>query len=969
MLPERMRDAADGAVDSWIELVASSANGEPAPLDRDHVRYVTDVRERYYVPHFELQAFAVPVLKSGTVGSARPYDLRNLSTGSAKQISASDRAIGRLVSASGLLGGLGNVPPPILATLLEMLIATGRLHWRTIESPPLRREHVTAAGIVWETHADGRQRPHLAERPSTILIGASPLWYVDAEHLLAGPADVPVQRDVAAAIATAPALTAEQARRARVALAHVFTNTGAGGPSSDVHLRIIDRNPVPVLRLRSARESAAAELLFAYGDHRVTAADDLREFQVSEGGGLAVWPRRAAFEKHAAARLEKLGFFSLGDSFRLPYGDEFGWIRVLTGFAPQLRADGWRVEIDEDFPYTILDADGEWESDVFETSAHWFEVDLGIMVDGKRVPLLPIIVDALASNGLNAGTDLAALARRTEPIIGRLPNGGYVALPAARVARVLATLVDLFDSDEALTAEGRLRLSPLQGASLGDLAQTSALNWCTPSATRDLLQRLIDAGTVPLELPDTFKATLRAYQRDGVAWLQTLSQHGFGGVLADDMGLGKTVQLLAHVAVEKAAGRLDAPVLIVAPTSVIPNWRSEIARFVPSLRVLSLTGADRLERLDEIDGSDIVLTTFALLPRDAEHLTARTWSIAVLDEAQAIKNPRAKAASVARELSARQRIAMTGTPIENHLEELWSIYAFALPQLLGERSRFARLYRTPIEKRGDVIRHKALASRLRPFLLRRTKERVASELPPKTEIVQRVELAGEQRDLYETIRLAMHKRVRDEVARRGLARSRIVVLDALLKLRQVCCDPRLLKVPAAAAVRESQKLEALLEMLESLIEDGRRVLLFSQFTSMLDLIKPELAKRRIPFVELRGDTRDRQLPVQRFQAGEVPLFLISLKAGGTGLNLTAADTVIHYDPWWNPAVERQATDRAHRIGQTRHVFVYKLIAEGTVEERILQLQERKGVLASNLFEETSNAPLRLDFDEIERLFV
>ncbi|MDE2482092.1 MAG: DEAD/DEAH box helicase, partial [bacterium] len=440
------------------------------------------------------------------------------------------------------------------------------------------------------------------------------------------------------------------------------------------------------------------------------------------------------------------------------------------------------------------------------------------------------------------------------------------------------------------------------------------------------------------------------------------------GVLADDMGLGKTVQFLAHAAIERAAGRLDAPILIVAPTSVAPNWRAEIARFVPSLRVLSLTGADRATRFSSVGDADVVLTTYALLPRDAEFYLTQRWSLAVLDEAQAIKNPRVKAAAVARRLRARQRIAMTGTPIENHLDELWSILAFAQADVLGDRASFRRGFRTPIEKRGDSLRQSALAARLRPFLLRRTKERVAQELPEKTEIVQRVELTGEQRDLYETIRLAMHERVRAEVERRGLARSRIVVLDALLKLRQVCCDPRLLHVPAAAGVTESHKLEALLEMLESLIADGRRILLFSQFTSMLDLIKPELGKRAIPFVELRGETRDRETPVARFQNREVPLFLISLKAGGTGLNLTAADTVIHYDPWWNPAVERQATDRAHRIGQEQHVFVYKLIAEGTVEERILDLQARKGALAQGLFDETSNAPLRLDLHDLERLF-
>jgi SNF2 family DNA or RNA helicase len=432
------------------------------------------------------------------------------------------------------------------------------------------------------------------------------------------------------------------------------------------------------------------------------------------------------------------------------------------------------------------------------------------------------------------------------------------------------------------------------------------------------------------------------------------------------MGLGKTVELLAHVAVEKAARRLTKPVLIVSPTSVSPNWRSEIARFVPDLRVLALTGSDRSERFAEIPNHDVVLTTYALLQRDIEMLSAQEWQMAVLDEAQAIKNPRSKGAQAAGRLRAAQRLALTGTPMENHLDELWSIFHFTVPGLLGDRSSFTRAFRTPIEKRGDTDRRQVLATRLRPFLMRRTKERVALELPEKSEIITRVDLEGPQRDLYETIRIAMHERVRDALRGRGLARSHIVVLDALLKLRQVCCDPRLLKMSAAQAVRGSAKLEALLEMVPELIDEGRRILLFSQFTSMLDLIKPELRAAEIPFVELRGETRDRETPVRRFQAGEVPLFLISLKAGGTGLNLTAADTVIHYDPWWNPAVERQATDRAHRIGQHKPVFVYKLIAAGTVEERIVEMQQRKAELAAGLFDES--ALRTLDATEIDRLF-
>ncbi len=291
-----------------------------------------------------------------------------------------------------------------------------------------------------------------------------------------------------------------------------------------------------------------------------------------------------------------------------------------------------------------------------------------------------------------------------------------------------------------------------------------------------------------------------------------------------------------------------------------------------------------------------------------------------------------------------------------------------MPGLLGDSRRFTRVFRTPIEKKNDGERRAVLASRLKPFLLRRTKDLVARELPPKTEIVSPLELAGPQRDLYETVRLAMHDKVRQEIAAKGFARSRIVILDALLKLRQVCCDPRLVKLAAARKVGASAKLDHLMQIVPSLIEEGRRILLFSQFTSMLDLIEPELERAGIDFVEIRGDTRDRAGPVRRFQSGKVPLFLISLQAGGTGLNLTAADTVIHYDPWWNPAVEDQATDRAHRIGQDKAVFVYKLVARGTVEERMLELQERKRAIAAGIYGDRQDEGPAFDAADLERLF-
>ena len=307
--------------------------------------------------------------------------------------------------------------------------------------------------------------------------------------------------------------------------------------------------------------------------------------------------------------------------------------------------------------------------------------------------------------------------------------------------------------------------------------------------------------------------------------------------------------------------------------------------------------------------------------------------------------------------------------MENHLGELWSLFNFLMPGWLGSAREFTRSYRTPIEKHGDPLRLQHLNERIRPFLLRRHKEEVAHELPPKNEIIHWVELSPAQRDLYETVRLAMDRKVREEIDRRGLARSKIIVLEALLKLRQVCCDLRLIKGEGTRTVRggNSGKLESLLEMLQELLAEGRRVLIFSQFTSMLALIEDSLHQRSIDYVTLTGDTRDRRTPVQRFQNGEVPVFLISLKAGGTGLNLTAADTVIHYDPWWNPAVENQATDRAYRIGQDKPVFVYKLIARGTVEEKIRQLQARKAELAASVLQGIGETDWTLEESDIDAL--
>ncbi|HEY6459029.1 MAG TPA: DEAD/DEAH box helicase, partial [Polyangiaceae bacterium] len=475
------------------------------------------------------------------------------------------------------------------------------------------------------------------------------------------------------------------------------------------------------------------------------------------------------------------------------------------------------------------------------------------------------------------------------------------------------------------------------------------------------------APLVPAAMPEGLQATLRPYQSEGVAFLQRLRTSGTGGVLADEMGLGKTLQTIAHVTIEKAEGRLDAPVLVVGPTTLVGNWSRELARFAPSLRVVVLHGPERHARWKDVPSADVVVTTYPVVVRDEERFASQPFHLAVLDEAQAIKNARSQARRALERVPAEHRLCLTGTPVENHLGELWSIFDWLTPGLLGDELSFRRFWRQPVEQRGDAERLAALREIVAPYVIRRLKRDVARELPPKTELQVPVELGPDQRELYEAIRVAAHGDVRKAIRAKGVAASSVTILDALTKLRQVCCDPRLVAMNAARGVRDSAKLDALLESLTVQLREGHRVLLFSQFTSMLALVGEALRARDVGHLVLTGQTRDRQRVVDAFEEGRADVFLISLKAGGTGLNLTSADTVVHYDPWWNPAAQAQATDRAYRIGQTRPVFVHNLYVAGSVEERVLALQERKRWLSTTLLGDGGGAP-PLGEAEIDALF-
>lgn len=642
---------------------------------------------------------------------------------------------------------------------------------------------------------------------------------------------------------------------------------------------------------------------------------------------------------------------------------EVFWADFLANRRAGLEAMDCVVTTDPAFGLKVLEPLDYYGEIHEEEEVNWFDFEYGIRSGGKKINLLPCLVRYLESkpSGLlppsGAGIDTA----KKVPIQVD-DSGTFVAIPAKKLHTILGLLTELFDL-HPVTKEGRMRLHPIRAAQLTRISGDDAIVDEAPEALRRRAEELeaLKPKVAP-DAPQDFLATLRPYQQDGFEWLQFLREQALGGVLADDMGLGKTVQTLCHLHCEKVSGRADLPSLILAPKSVVPNWEKEAKKFAPSLRVLALQGPNRKKYYPILRHCDLVVTSYPVLFRDAEEILNQKFHYVVLDEAHTIKNTASQVTKVAWKIDARHRLCLTGTPIENHLGELWSLFHFLTPGFLGTEESFNRCFRTPIEKNRDEGLRIRLAERVAPLMLRRTKALVAHDLPPKTEIVRSVELHPKQVELYEAVRAAVSREVHDEISRLGVERSKLLVLDALLKLRQVCNHPQLLKLPSAQKVKSSAKMDLFLEWIPSMVREGRRILVFSQFTGMLSLLEEALKRERIAYLTLTGQSKDRGRLCDDFQAGKAPVFLISLRAGGTGLNLTAADTVIHFDPWWNPALEAQATDRAYRIGQKNPVFVYKLITEGTIEEKILMLQQKKRALFEGILEGT---PQKLSFTEAE----
>ncbi|WP_203594738.1 DEAD/DEAH box helicase [Wenzhouxiangella limi] len=879
-----------------------------------------------------------------------------------------------------LLPGLTWYPlPPSAQALFVKVLATGRGRWEDAEGAALRAAEALTADLFWQLLPDGSQALRFdlsaaAGQTKWVHLPLLPPWVIDP---LSG-----VCRPVRAANGSDDLVTellgygrvgADQVARVRERIRS--GKSGLPEPQLVEVETLVRRRPQVDIRLRNVEVGSSGRFLrlpsvclgFRYGDlrlawdaegsSRLQPTDD--EHQPQRVLSVA---REHAFEEACLARLEALGLVVLATLAGLDYPPGDGgllvpaererlteaWAGAQRGLAA-LEAEGWRIRRDADLVGELLFARA-WTCRLSNAVGEGIVLDLDIQTDQQRHSVLAGITDwAQQATPMLVQSVLDSPESGAEIVVA-VDDRRLVAVDRPRLKVVLEALVELSDPQFRL-GPGPMRVRRGRLADLARLAPLWALSGDPELA--EVAHRLDQPSLVePLREPPGLQAVLRDYQRQGLGWLQFLREAGFGGILADDMGLGKTVQTLAHVLTEKNAGRLDRPALVVAPTSLMFNWRAEAHRFAPELKVLLLHGPRRRGDFQWIADSDLVLTTYPLLARDIDWLEQERWHLVILDEAQAVKNPRTRAARAVRRLQTRHRLCLTGTPMENHLGELWSQFDFLMPGLLGAERAFRAQFRQPIEQFGSSERRAMLARRVRPFFLRRTKAEVAPELPAKTEIVRSVPLTGSQYRLYQSLREEMRERVRSALQAQGVERGRMVILDALLRLRQACCDPRLLDSTTdrsgRASAPESAKLELLMDLLPEMVIEGRRILLFSQFVRMLELIEQELVRRGIGFVKLTGRTRDRQKVIEAFQRGDAPVFLISLRAGGVGLNLTAADTVIHYDPWWNPAVEDQATDRAHRIGQDRKVFVYRLLTEGTIEERVQRLQASKRELIDGL---------------------
>jgi superfamily II DNA or RNA helicase len=679
--------------------------------------------------------------------------------------------------------------------------------------------------------------------------------------------------------------------------------------------------PKPLLSLHQNAWSSelTGELFFVYGEWRVPH----RSTETQKTLGRTLIRRNRQSEEVFRNRLAKLPMIAVWEGWKIRQP-------VLDEVARTLSTEGWTIELDSSPLRVAEDVDVEISSGI-----DWFDLHASAAFGDIRIELPELLAAAAVKQSLL-----------------RLSDGSFGIVPS-QWADSMAPVLELGKRHENV-----LRFHPAQALLVDALMRDKPP--AADGAFADLRHKIADTKPEPRQEPPTLTAELRPYQRAGLGWMDFLRDLNLGGCLADDMGLGKTVQALATLETVRAAGD-HRPSLVVAPRSLLFNWAAEAKKFAPKLRVLEHHGTERAKDAGHFDAYDLVLTTYATMRLDIEQLAKTEFEYVILDEAQAIKNATSQVAKASRLLRGKHRLALSGTPIENHLGDLWSLFEFLNPGLLGSSRSFSRTF---AGKTVPPERREALARALRPLILRRTKDQVAPELPERVEQTLYCELEDKQRRDYDDLREHYRQSLLGRVRSGGMNKSRMQVLEALLRLRQAACHPALIDGDFAAP---SAKLDLLMDELSEVLASGHRALVFSQFTSFLAIVRKALDERKIDYLYLDGKTRDRQTLVEQFQGGGAPLFLISLKAGGLGLNLTNADYIFLLDPWWNPAVEAQAIDRAHRIGRQRPVIAYRLIARDTVEEKILELQSRKRELAESIISEDNSVLRGLGVEDLELL--
>jgi superfamily II DNA or RNA helicase len=781
----------------------------------------------------------------------------------------------------------------------------------------------------------------------------TPGWHIDPVEGFARPVADIVTPAWLTRLYRSPAIvhpSSELPRLLTELVPRVASMLGAELPDLAQVADLVDEQPRFVLITNGDIIEARAKLQAGYGEH---------SFPVPPSG----FPSPLAF-------LPPAGKSPRPQVVRRDVGAEMAAVQRLLnlGFAPDAANEGLEVRGDGAvtfWTHGIAELPREWDKRVpddlvrvsvratpvtpqmrVSSGVDWLSLDMSFSTEGVAVDQEEL--RACLEHGRN---------------LVRLADGSYAPVRAEDVAQILQHMAEIY---AGVPDAEKLPLS--QAGRIQDLMRLVGDAKVTPGA-KELFAKLGDAGDItPVPRPRNLKvANFRDYQKRGFSWLVFLSEMGAGGILADDMGLGKTLQTIALLLWAKNKGKRKLS-LVIAPTSVVSNWQREIEKFAPALETVVWQGPDRHEQRVALEEADVMITSYALLRRDEELLQQLDLRYVVLDEAQHIKNPLSATARAAKALRSEHRLALTGTPIENRLSEIWSIFDFVSPGLLGTLKSFDERYSRPID-RGDQEAQTRLRTIIHPLVMRRTKVEVAPELPEKIEQEIIIPMADEQAKLYKQMLKQVRDSVLSAVEQQGVNKAQIQILAALTRMRQVACDPRLTNLSGEWSAETSGKIQALKEIVEEAVSGGHRILVFSQFVQMLQLIRQLLDECGVTYEYLDGSTKDRQERVDRFNRDEtINAFLISLKAGGTGLNLTGADTVVHFDPWWNPAVEDQATDRAHRIGQSKVVTVYKLIARDSVEEKILALSEKKRELVSSVLT-TESTPLKgLTKQDIDDLF-